>query len=70
MSTLQTVALAEWRVAFVMAAGQSRRMFLFTIPAVDEESALAGAHLIADGINEASGHVWKLTSEFSAEVQS
>jgi len=65
---LSTVALDEWRVTFVMAAGTSRRAFVMTIPATGEEGALDGAHQIALGINDASGHVWKLTNEFTAEA--
>ncbi len=66
-STLETVALTEWRITFVMVAGKTRRAFVMTIPAVNERSALNGVYLIADGINEASGHVWKLTDDFTAE---
>lgn len=65
---LETAALGEWRVTFTMHAGEARRVFVMSIPAVDEEHALHGAHQIALGINEATGYVWKLTSEFAAEV--
>jgi hypothetical protein len=71
MTTLSTVALQEFRVTFTLAAGSARRAFVFTIPAVDEKSALAGAYQMALGINDASGHVWKLTDEDAiAEVAS
>lgn len=65
---LQTIALDEWRITFVMTAGQTRRAFTMTIPATDEKGALLGAHQIASGINESSGHVWKAGDEFTAEL--
>lgn len=68
MAAPSIAGLEDWKVTFVMAAGQWRRTFEMTIPAADEESALAGAHQIAIGINDSSGHVWKMTKEFTAEV--
>lgn len=66
MTKLNTVELTEWRITFVMAAGKSRRTFEMTIPATDRDSAVYGAHQIAMGINDATGHVWKLTDGFTA----
>lgn len=50
------------------------RRFEWTIPAVDEEHAKRGAHQIMYGINEATGHQWKLANhhdepEHAVQVQ-
>lgn len=63
-----SVALDDYRVSFVMAAGNSRRTFTITIPATSEKAARDGAEQIAWGINEVSGHVWKMTAEVRVEA--
>lgn len=61
------VELTDWTVAFVMTAGGKQRRFTQTIPATGEEGARTAAALMADAINEGSGHVWKTTDFVSVE---
>ena len=68
MTTLETVALSEWRVTFTMTAGKARRVFVETIPATSGPMAVRGAEEIALGIWIASGHVWKMTGKATAEL--
>lgn len=67
MTELETIALDEWEVTFVMAAGEQRREWTVQVPASDEKHALDAAYGIAWAINEGAEHVWKITDERRAK---
>lgn len=67
---VQTVALEEWRVTFVMTAGKLRRPFVFPIPASSYQAALTAAYELARVVHDATDGVWTPSDEFSVEVTS
>jgi hypothetical protein len=64
-----TKQLDEWEITTVLArqpqpdGPRQERIFTFVIPAVDEESAKRAGIEMAMGINEGSGHQWKLADD-------
>lgn len=67
---MTTIAdLQDWRVTFTMRTmDDQERTFSLVIPATHHQAALDGAHDLAYVINDASGHVWKITEERRAEL--
>jgi hypothetical protein len=61
---MELADLNDYTVTFTMRAGTERRAFTVVIPAVDQVYAIDGAYQIALGINDASGHIWKIPAEF------
>jgi hypothetical protein len=67
-STNPQTVLAEWLVTFVMSKGGRRRVFIYTVPAISEQSALAAAYTLADVVHESSGGRWDGAREFTTAV--
>lgn len=62
----RSVALTDWDVTWVMAAGTSRREFRLRVPATDERGARDAAYRMGLAINEGSGYIWKITEQVTA----
>lgn len=58
----------DYEVTFTMRAGEQKREFSLVIPALDRQAAADACYHIQWGVNEASGHLWKIHPDDTPRV--